>query len=112
MRRFQTNNTQGKPISAEQLFAYTNGNFLVNEEFQRSRRYVRFNLDVLCAVVAAAGGDASPIHAIEKMEGGFCKALLLKKENGMEIIAKIPCRNAGPSFYTTESEVAVLKYGK
>jgi hypothetical protein len=72
---------------------------------------VKFDLDALCAVVAASGSEASSIQAVEKMEGGFCKALLMRKKSGTELIAKIPCRNAGPSVYTTESEVAVLRFG-
>ncbi|KAM5485306.1 hypothetical protein MaudMau93_005459 [Microsporum audouinii] len=101
-----------KTISAEQLFEYTNGNFLVNEKIQFDRRYVKFNLDALCALAATAGGQVSPVRVVEKMEGGFSKALLMIKENGMEVIAKIPCRNSGPAVYTTESEVAILKYVK
>jgi hypothetical protein len=46
------------------------------------------------------------------MEGGFSKALLLRKEDGSEIIAKIPFPIAGPPKYTTASEVATLKYRK
>jgi hypothetical protein len=46
------------------------------------------------------------------MEGGFSKALLLRKEDGSEIIAKIPFSIAGPPKYTTASEVAVLQYRK
>ncbi|KAH6859108.1 hypothetical protein BKA58DRAFT_414728 [Alternaria rosae] len=44
------------------------------------------------------------------MEGGFSKGLLLRKEDGSEIVAKIPFPIAGPPKYTTASEVAVLKY--
>ncbi|BCS09290.1 phosphotransferase enzyme family protein [Aspergillus luchuensis IFO 4308] len=46
------------------------------------------------------------------MEGGFSKALLMEKENGCEVVAKIPfpCRIAGPVGLTTASEVGVLKY--
>ncbi|KAI4644810.1 uncharacterized protein J4E78_009629 [Alternaria triticimaculans] len=44
------------------------------------------------------------------MEGGFSRALLLRKEDGSEIVAKIPFPIAGPPKYTTASEVAVLKY--
>ncbi|TKA58969.1 hypothetical protein B0A49_11243 [Cryomyces minteri] len=44
------------------------------------------------------------------MEGGFNKALLMTREDGTEVIAKIPCPNAGPAMYTTASEVAVLKF--
>ena len=79
---------------------------------QVDRRHVKFNLDALCTVAAATGGESSPIEAIEKMEGGFSKALLLKKENGAEVIAKIPCRNAGPPVHTTASEVATLQFGE
>ena len=45
------------------------------------------------------------------MEGGLSKALLMKKENGREVIAKIPCRSAGPARLTTVSEVGGLQYG-
>lgn len=46
------------------------------------------------------------------MEGGCSKALLLRKEDGSEIIAKIPFSIAGPPKHTTASEVAVLQYLK
>ena len=71
-----------------------------------------FDLDALGNVAAAVGDDSSPITTIEKMEGGFGKALLMKKENGIEVIAKIPCRIAGPARLTTACEVGVLEYGK
>ena len=83
----------------------------MNEKFQFERRHVKFDLDALCAAAASSGGQMSPIYAIEKMGGGFSKALLMRKKDGTEVIAKIPCRNAGPSIYTTESEVAVLRFG-
>ncbi|KAE8352037.1 phosphotransferase enzyme family protein [Aspergillus coremiiformis] len=73
---------RGKSISREELFAYTNGHFLVNEQWQLGRRYIKFDLDALCDVAAAAGGDLSRITTVEKLEGGFSKALLMKKENG------------------------------
>ena len=62
-------------------------------------------------MAATAGGNASPITAIEKMEGGFDKALLMRKENDIEVIAKIPCRIAGPACLTTAFEVGVMEYG-
>jgi len=46
------------------------------------------------------------------MEGGFSKALLMRKKDGSEVIAKIPFPIAGPPKYTTASEVAVLRYCK
>ncbi|RAQ56268.1 hypothetical protein COH21_006999 [Aspergillus flavus] len=101
---------RGKPISREELFAYTNGHFLVDEQRQLDRRYLNFDLDTLCDVAASAGGDSSRIVTIEKLEGGFSKALLMKKGNGKEVIAKLPCRIAGPTSLTTACEVGVLEY--
>ncbi|KAJ5368331.1 uncharacterized protein N7496_008091 [Penicillium cataractarum] len=46
------------------------------------------------------------------MEGGFSKAFLMKRANGTDVIAKIPCRIAGPPSLTTAGEVAVLEYVK
>lgn len=111
LRRLFTENSIGIPVTREDLFAYTNGHFLVDEEFQRSRRYVRFDLDAICKTAATAGGDTSQIVAIEKMEGGFSKAFLMRKANGAEVIAKVPCRIAGPPSLITAGEVGVLEYG-
>ncbi|GFN14055.1 uncharacterized protein AtWU_03855 [Aspergillus tubingensis] len=47
---------------------------------------------------------------IAKLEGNFSKAFLLTMEDGNEVIAKIPCPNAGPPVLTTECEVATLKF--
>lgn len=69
-------------------------------------------MDQLCAVAALAGETQSPVRTIEKMEGGFSKAMLMQKEDGSEVVAKIPFPIAGPPKYTTASEVAVLQYGK
>ena len=71
---------------------------------------MKFDVDALCDVSAAAGPEPSPVTAIEKMEGGFAKAFLMKRKNGTEVIAKLPCRNAGLPKLTTASEVAVLQY--
>ncbi|KAL4920790.1 kinase-like domain-containing protein [Aspergillus aurantiobrunneus] len=98
----------GKSISREDLFKYTNGRFLTEEEPQFSRRYVRFDLNQLCNVVGSISGDRSSVSKIEKMEGGFSKALLMTTAAGSQYIVKIPCPNAGRRMYCTASEVAVL----
>lgn len=100
----------GKFIGHEDLFRYTNGRFLGNEEHEYRKRYVKFDVGRLCEVVGSAGGSCSPIAAIDKMEGGFSKALLMEKADDTELVAKIPCPNAGPALFTTASEVAVLQY--
>ena len=72
---------------------------------------MKFDLDRLCDIAASVGDSRSPISAVEKLEGGFSKALLMRRENGTELIAKLPCPNAGRALYTTASEVAVMQYG-
>lgn len=72
---------------------------------------MKFNLQALCDIAASAGTSKSPIRAIEKLEGGFSKALLLLKEDGSEVVAKIPSPFAGPSGLVTASEAAVMKFG-
>jgi hypothetical protein len=100
----------GKTTERDEIFKYSTGHFIANEKRARDRRYVNFDLDQLCAIAAAAGGQHLPVCAIDKMEGGFNKALILRKEDGSEIVAKIPFAIAGPPKYTTASEVAVLQY--
>ncbi|KAF9690849.1 hypothetical protein EKO04_011150 [Ascochyta lentis] len=101
---------RGKSINRDELLKYTNGRFLANEKQAFDRRYVNFDVDQLCAVAASTGGQHSPVRSIEKLEGGFSKALLLCKEDRSELIAKLPFTIAGPPKYTTASEVAVLQY--
>jgi hypothetical protein len=100
----------GKTTERDEIFKYSTGHFIANEKRAWDRRYVNFDLDQLCAIAAAAGGQHLPVCAIDKMEGGFNKALILRKEDGSEIVAKIPFAIAGPPKYTTASEVAVLQY--
>ncbi|KIW85237.1 hypothetical protein Z517_00627 [Fonsecaea pedrosoi CBS 271.37] len=99
-----------KPISREELFQYTNGRFLTRDKQQRDGRYVKFDLEALCAIAASTGPSVSPVREVEKLEGGFSKALRIRRENGTELIAKVPCPNAGLAKYTTASEVAILEY--
>ncbi|KIX00111.1 uncharacterized protein Z518_10248 [Rhinocladiella mackenziei CBS 650.93] len=80
------------------------------EKQQRDCRYLKFDLEALCEIATSTGPSISPVREVEKLEGGFSKALRVQKEDGMELVAKIPCPIAGPARYTTASEVAVLEY--
>jgi hypothetical protein len=100
----------GARISREELFKYTNGRFLAREKELCDQRYLKFDLDQLCAVAASVGSSKSPVRVIEKMEGGFSKALLMSKEDGTEVVAKLPFSIAGPPKYLTASEATVLQY--
>jgi hypothetical protein len=82
----------------------------INEEHQLSRRYVRFDLDALYSAAATTGEASSHIIAIDKIEGGFSKAFLIKWADRTEVIAKILCRITSPPLLVTASEVGVLEY--
>ncbi|KAI5356527.1 Putative aminoglycoside phosphotransferase, protein kinase-like domain superfamily [Septoria linicola] len=108
-RRRLTVTCRGSTISREDLYRYTNGSFLTDETNAVSRRYLKFDLDELCSI-ASRIGSTSAIREVEKIEGGFSRALLLKKLDGTEVVAKLPFSIAGPAYYTTASEVAVMQY--
>ncbi|KAL8966705.1 MAG: hypothetical protein Q9183_003248 [Haloplaca sp. 2 TL-2023] len=99
----------GTKISKESLYEYTNGRFLCDEKSQLARRYLKFDLTELCNE-ASRVTNGSTVQSIQKMEGGFSKALLMTMNDGKEIIAKLPCPNAGRAMYSTASEAAVLQY--
>ncbi|CAG8900242.1 unnamed protein product [Penicillium egyptiacum] len=62
-------------------------------------------------MVASLSGTGAPrVSSIDKMEGGFSKALLMTTLDGSEYIVKIPCPNAGRPMHCTASEVAVLNF--
>ncbi|KAM5437911.1 hypothetical protein MaudCBS49596_006474 [Microsporum audouinii] len=100
----------GKPISYEEVFQYNNGRFLVDEEYQYARRYIRFNINKLCDLVSSIVGNGASVTKVAKMEGGFHKALLMTLNNGTEVVAKIPCPHAGLPTLSTASEAAVLEF--
>ncbi|KAJ5570619.1 uncharacterized protein N7459_010049 [Penicillium hispanicum] len=105
-------NSSRRSIPKEDLFKYTNGRFLAEEGDQLSKRFVHFDVDRLCNVIAGISRTgALQVSKIEKMEGGFSKVLLMTTMDGSEYIVKIPCPNAGRPMYCTASEVAVLNFG-
>lgn len=71
---------------------------------------MRFDLDQLCRLASSHGKpEAKKCVRVIKQEGNFNKALVLTRDDGSEVIAKIPCPNAGPPLVTA-SEVATLEF--
>lgn len=57
------------------------------------------------------GPAHGPVASIIKLaEGGFNRVFLLKMDDGLEAILKIPFHIAGPKQFATASEVATLQY--
>ncbi|CAI7626137.1 unnamed protein product [Penicillium bialowiezense] len=94
----------------DDLSRYTSRRWLVGEKAQQQLRFVKFDLDGLCRLAAACFSNVTRCVRVVKREGNFNKALLLTMDDGNEVIAKIPCPNAGPPSLTTASEVATLKF--
>ncbi|EFE37825.1 hypothetical protein TRV_07482 [Trichophyton verrucosum HKI 0517] len=99
-------NTHGR----DDLFRYTSGRWLINEKHQLDQRFVEFSIDKLCSRAAAIFGPKTKCVRVVKIEGNSNKAFLLTMDDGNEVIAKIPCPNAGAPLLTTASEVATLKF--
>ncbi|RAK99646.1 aminoglycoside phosphotransferase family protein [Aspergillus ibericus CBS 121593] len=82
----------------------------MNEEERLKERYVRFDPNELRRVAAQAIGEDHCPSMIKFAEGGFNKVFLLRGNSGKEVIARIPTPIAGPSHYTTASEVATMDF--
>ncbi|KZF26474.1 kinase-like protein [Xylona heveae TC161] len=97
---------------AQDLFSYTSGRFLFNEDLRLRERYVEFNPDALLREAEKhLGSDHGRAARITKYaEGGFNRVFLLTMDDGYEVIVKIPYRIAGPKYYATASEAATLQY--
>ncbi|KAL3448450.1 phosphotransferase family protein [Aspergillus insuetus] len=104
---FQPAHLSAKPSD---LFGYTLGRWLVDEEVQRRQRSVRFSLDNPCRLAAAHFGDATRCVRVVKQEGNFNKAFLLTMDDGNEVVVRLPCPNAGPPSLNTASEVATVQF--
>lgn len=83
---------------------------MIDEKQQFLKRRVDFDVRKLCDVVASLTKNGASVCKIDKMEGGFSKALLITTEDGMEVVAKIFCSNAGRAKYFTASKAAVFQY--
>lgn len=109
-----TRNSSGKMATLnsdhEALFRYTSGRWLWDEEQQLRDRYKAFNVAELQIVATRAIGSGSCISMIKLAEGGYNKVFRLLMDDGKKVLARIPNPNAGPSFYTTASEVATMEF--
>ncbi|OOF98798.1 hypothetical protein ASPCADRAFT_140162 [Aspergillus carbonarius ITEM 5010] len=94
------------------LFRYTSGRWLYNEQSRFSERYLKFDVSALKSVVALASGcDPSDIVTFSKLaEGGFNRSFQITFKNGRCVIARLPYPSTVPKGYAVASEVATLDY--
>ncbi|KAJ0417136.1 hypothetical protein BJY00DRAFT_303689 [Aspergillus carlsbadensis] len=92
----------GETSEVEQLFRYTSGRWLWDEEQQLKDRYKSFNVSQLQSVATQALG-AKACNSISKLaEGGFNKVFRLEMDDGRSILARIPNPKAGISITFTD----------
>ncbi|KAL4779756.1 kinase-like domain-containing protein [Aspergillus varians] len=96
----------------QNLFSYTSGRFIYNEELRLRGRYVKFNPDALLREAERVLGakHGSPTGIIKLAEGGFNRVFLLTMSDGFEAIMKMLYHHDGPKYYATASEAATLQY--
>ncbi|KAF8555594.1 hypothetical protein OG21DRAFT_1410660, partial [Imleria badia] len=95
------------------FFRYTSGRWIYNEREQTRIRYAFFNVDAFKRVAAIAAGAERCVQMDKTAEGNFNKIfLLLTFDNGVKLIAKIPCPLVAPRRLCTASEVATMDYAR
>ncbi|PLN86156.1 kinase-like domain-containing protein [Aspergillus taichungensis] len=94
------------------LFQYTSGRWLWDEEQQLRDRFSPFNVPELQKVAAGSVGANDCIEITKLAEGSFNKSFRLRMDNGKHAIARIPHPIAGPQYYTTASEVATMEFAR
>ncbi|PGG97673.1 hypothetical protein AJ80_09656 [Polytolypa hystricis UAMH7299] len=94
------------------LFQYTSGCWLWDEEQQLRDRFTPFNVSELQRIAASSIGANKCVTMTKLAEGSFNKTFRLIMDNGSAAIARIPHPIAGPKYYTTASEVATMDFAR
>ncbi|KAL4889177.1 kinase-like domain-containing protein [Aspergillus ambiguus] len=96
----------------DELFRYTSGRWIYNEQLRLSERHLTFDVSALKKVVASSSGHApSDVVTISKLsEGGFNRVFQIHFKDGQSVIARLPYPSTTPEHYTVASEVATLDY--
>lgn len=93
----------------EDLFNYTSGRWLWNEEEQLLKRRRRFKVDELKSVAAKSVGASSCVSIIKIGEGGYNRVFRLEMDNGSVAIARIPSFSSDLACRAIASEVATME---
>ncbi|KAI0327983.1 protein kinase subdomain-containing protein PKL/CAK/Fmp29 [Cubamyces sp. BRFM 1775] len=95
-----------------ELFNYTSGRWLVNEDVRLAERMRTFNVNELRRLAAqSAGRTSQDVDTIVKLdEGGFNRIFLITMQDGFRMVARIPYPVMVPKFYAVASEVATMRF--
>ncbi|RPD54300.1 protein kinase subdomain-containing protein PKL/CAK/Fmp29 [Lentinus tigrinus ALCF2SS1-7] len=98
--------------SDNDLFEYTSGRWLVNDNLRHAERRRVFNVDALRRL-AAESVNRSPddIESLRKLaEGGFNRVFLITMRDGFRMVARIPYPSTVPKYFAVASEAATLAF--
>ncbi|OCB84911.1 hypothetical protein A7U60_g8133 [Sanghuangporus baumii] len=98
--------------SPDNLFNYSSGRWLVNNDLRLAERRREFDVDELCRLAAQSVGRSSQdIDTFVKLaEGGFNRTFLITMHGGFEMVVRIPYPITVPKFYAIASEVATMRF--
>ncbi|PLB54903.1 hypothetical protein P170DRAFT_398674 [Aspergillus steynii IBT 23096] len=94
----------------EDFFRNTSRRWIFKETDRLKERYVRVQVTELQRIAGEAIQQDCCPYISKLAEGGFNKVFLLRAKDDREVIARIPTPIAGPSHYTTASEVATIDF--
>ncbi|PWY95459.1 phosphotransferase family protein [Aspergillus sclerotioniger CBS 115572] len=96
--------------NSRDLFEYTSGRFLFNEELRLAERRIQFDVDALLhAVCRSTNRPVSDLCSVSKLaEGGLNRVLQTTYKDGYTVIARIPYRITVLKRLAVASEVATL----
>ncbi|OJT14935.1 Altered inheritance of mitochondria protein 9, mitochondrial [Trametes pubescens] len=100
--------TQGPP----DLFNYTSGSWLVNNELRLAKRRLEFNDDELRRLAAqSVGRTPQDVKTMVKLdEGGFNRIFLVTMHDEFQLIARVPYPVTVPRSFAVASEVATMRF--
>ncbi len=101
---------QSKMPENEDFYRFTRARFVCNEDYEMSQRYVRYDVNQLARLAAAAVGSKTCVSIEKCPDGMHNKVLLLTMDDGTQAVAKVPNPNAGRPHFTTASEVATMDF--
>ncbi|CAD6444631.1 e0f26d8e-30fa-4e00-934e-4dc87380c179 [Sclerotinia trifoliorum] len=77
-----------------------------------SQHHVHFNVNEMARIAAKAVGEKLCVSIEKYPNDMYNKAMLLKMDNGTQVVAKVPKPSAGRPHFTTASEVATMDFAR
>jgi len=74
------------------LFNFTRGRFVPNEQYELSQRHVHFAVDELARIAAESVGAKSCVNIEKYPDGMYNRAMLLTMNDGNQVVVKVPIR--------------------